>query len=109
MYTEDPAALVAIDPCLGDPPPAIGFLDLPDGDRLRHACWEPVGGPATATLIMLNGRSEFIEKYDELARSWTERGFRVFSLDWRGQGLSTRPLPQRERHYVKDFGQMAAD
>jgi lysophospholipase len=33
----------------------------------------------------------------------------VFSLDWRGQGLSTRPLPQRERHYVKDFGQVAAD
>jgi lysophospholipase len=33
----------------------------------------------------------------------------VFSLDWRGQGLSTRPLPQRERHYVKDFGEFVED
>jgi lysophospholipase len=108
MYSAHPTALAAIDPQLGDPPPSISFLDLPDGAHLRHACWEPASAPK-ATLLMLNGRSEFIEKYDELARSWTDRGYRVFSLDWRGQGLSTRPLPQRERHYVKDFGEFADD
>ena len=86
------------------------MLKLPDGAMIRHACWEPADHPR-ATLLMLNGRSEFIEKYDELARDWTARGYRVFSLDWRGQGLSTRPLPppRQQRHYLTDFGVLEED
>ena len=106
----DPGELAAAPPGLGEPPPAIGMLKLPDGAVIRHACWEPPQ-PPRATLLMLNGRSEFIEKYDELARDWTARGYRVFSLDWRGQGRSTRPLPppRHERHYLTDFGVLEED
>jgi lysophospholipase len=106
----DPDELAATPRSLGEPPPAIGMLKLPDGAVIRHACWEPPQ-LAHATLLMLNGRSEFIEKYDELARDWTARGYRVFSLDWRGQGLSTRPLPppRQQRHYLTDFGVLEED
>src|SRR4051812_22782991 len=106
----DPEELAATPPSLGEPPPAIGMLKLPDGAVIRHACWEPSRLPI-ATLLMLNGRSEFIEKYDELARDWTARGYRVFALDWRGQGLSTRPLPppRQQRHYLTDFGILEED
>ncbi len=106
----DPGELAAAPPVLGEPPPAIGMLKLPDGAMIRHACWEPPQ-PPRATLLMLNGRSEFIEKYDELARGWTARGYRVFSLDWRGQGRSTRPLPppRQQRHYLPDFEVLEED
>ncbi|UEM19515.1 alpha/beta hydrolase [Skermanella mucosa] len=105
-----PADLAAAEPARLEPPPAVGWLTLPDGAVIRHACWEPDAAPR-ATLLMLNGRSEFIEKYDELARDWNARGFRVLSLDWRGQGLSTRPLPppRQQRHYLTDFAILEED
>jgi lysophospholipase len=110
MTLPDPGELAAAPPVLGEPPPTIGMLKLPDGATIRHACWEPPQ-PPRATLLMLNGRSEFIEKYDELARGWTARGYRVFSLDWRGQGRSTRPLPppRQQRHYLPDFEVLEED
>jgi lysophospholipase len=96
---------------LGTPAPVVGWLTMPDGAVIRHARWEPAAAPPRATLLMLNGRSEFIEKYDELARSWTERGFRVLSFDWRGQGLSTRslPPPRQQRHFLTDFAVLEED
>lgn len=37
------------------------------------------------------------------------RGFAVATFDWRGQGLSERLLPVRERGYIPDFGVYRAD
>jgi lysophospholipase len=91
-----------------EPLPAFGRLETPDGGFLRHARWEPPGG-ARATLVLLNGRSEFIEKHDELAHGWLDRGYRVFALDWRSQGLSSRFLPNRQKGHVPDFRLMVED
>ncbi|HYD31040.1 MAG TPA: alpha/beta hydrolase [Azospirillaceae bacterium] len=84
------------------PPPAFAWMDAPDGARLRHARWNPQGA-VRGTVVLLEGRSEFIEKLAELAGDWLARGFCVLALDWRGQGLSTRPLPQAQRGHTADF------
>lgn len=97
-------------------PPALtartGRLDLPDGGRVRYGVWRP-DGPARGTLVLLTGRSEYLEKYESVARCWTARGFLVFSLDWRGQGLSSRFLPDRmplrQRGYLRDYAILLAD
>ena len=63
--------------------------------RLRYACWN-TSGTARGTVVVLGGRGEFIEKYaTEVIGELLDRGFAVMALDWRGQGLSDRPLPDR--------------
>lgn len=64
---------------------------------------------AKACVILLTGRSEFIEKYFEVVRDLSERGFSAAILDWRGQGLSERLLPIREKGHIADFGVFRSD
>ena len=52
---------------------------------------------------MFPGRAEFIEKYFEVVRDARARGFAVAMLDWRGQGLSERALPNARKGHVHDF------
>lgn len=79
-----------------------------DGVRLRVAVW-PKPERVRGTALVLTGRAEFIEKYTETAGALTERGFRVVALDWRNQGLSGRPLPNRQIHHLTDFATLADD
>ena len=44
-----------------------------------------------------------MEKYTETIGELIERGFDVYSLDWRGQGLSTRMLADRHKGFIEDF------
>lgn len=79
-----------------------------DGARLRVAVWpKPVG--ARGTALVLTGRAEFIEKYAETANALTARGFRVVAVDWRNQGLSDRPLANRQIHHLTDFALLVDD
>jgi lysophospholipase len=55
------------------------------------------------------GRSEFIEKYFEVIADLRRRGFAVATMDWRGQGLSERLLPEREKGHIRDFGIFRSD
>ncbi len=55
------------------------------------------------------GRSEFIEKYFEVVEDLRVRGFSVATMDWRGQGLSERLLPVREKGHIRDFGVFCSD
>ncbi len=58
---------------------------------------------AKATLFILNGRAEYIERYFETINDMVQRGFAVVSFDWRGQGGSQRQLSDPMRGYVKSF------
>ena len=53
--------------------------------------------------MLLHGRGEFMEKYAETIGDLLRRGFSVFSMDWRGQGLSDRPLEDRRKGHVDEF------
>ncbi|MBF0376948.1 MAG: alpha/beta hydrolase [Desulfamplus sp.] len=54
-------------------------------------------------ILLLNGRTEFMEKYQSVASRLSSMGYHVMSLDWRGQGLSARELPNQDKGYVKNF------
>jgi lysophospholipase len=61
-------------------------------------------------VILLPGRTEYLEQQALPAAEFVRRGFDVVSLDWRGQGLSDRlskasPL----RGHVADFADFHAD
>jgi lysophospholipase len=90
---------------------AAAYHQLPDGAKLRYAVFEPKGAPH-GTVLMLQGRREFIEKkYLEAGKDFETRGFRVIALDWRGQGLSTRYFggAGRQRDHAIDFDLYNAD
>ncbi len=65
-----------------------------DGLRLRIAQWTDHAAPK-GTVLILPGRTEFIEKYGMFAADMAARGFASLCVDWRGQGLSDRLLPDR--------------
>jgi lysophospholipase len=76
---------------------------------LRYALWNASGTPR-GTVVLLTGRGEFIEKYaTEVIGELLQRGFAVAALDWRGQGLSDRPLPEHDAGHIDTFGTYIAD
>ncbi len=84
----EPAPLVSI-PDAPAPPGAAEWFTGADGARLRAALFSP-NGAARGSVVLSPGRSEPIEKYFEVVRELTGRGFTVLVHDWRGQGLSGR-------------------
>ena len=85
-----------------------GTVKTRDGVSLRFARWAPPPG-RKGTVVVLQGRAEFIEKYFETVRGLRARGFAVASFDWRGQGLSDRALSDRRKGHVRNFSEYAVD
>ncbi len=82
----------------------------PDSVEIRCARWPAASGvPKRGTVVLFNGRTEFIEKYCEVLCDLTERGFAVVTLDWRGQGLSSRLLTNRTKGFVGAFADFVRD
>jgi len=85
-----------------------GTIKTTDGVTLRFARWAPPPG-RKGTVVVLQGRAEFIEKYFETVRDLRARGFAVATFDWRGQGFSDRALSDRHKGYVRNFTNYITD
>lgn len=59
--------------------------------------------------VLLQGQSEFIEKYHEVIDELRTRGFTVATLDWRGQGGSQRAQDNPLKSYVRDYADFDED
>lgn len=70
--------------------------------RLRYGFFEPKG-PSIGSIVLQGGRTEFIEKHAENIAELLSRGFTVWSLDWRGQGLSSRTLADPHKGHIDEF------
>jgi lysophospholipase len=79
-----------------------------DGVQLRTARWVPQTA-RRGTVALLQGRSEFIEKYFEVISDLLARGFAVAAMDWRGQGGSARQLKNPRKGHVDDFSLFERD
>lgn len=79
------------------------WLEGRGGIRLRALTAPALRGPARGSIIVAPGRTEFIEKYFELIGELQQRGFAVFCIDWRGQGLSGRETGNRLKGHLASF------
>ncbi|HWE05102.1 MAG TPA: alpha/beta hydrolase [Rhizomicrobium sp.] len=80
------------------------FIASRDGKRLRTASWESAPGVARrGVCVILDGQTEFLEKYGEVVQELAARGFAGAALDWRGQGGSDRTLSNPLKAHVGDF------
>lgn len=86
-----------------------GELVAHDGARLRFVRWQATRGPRRGTVCLFGGRGEFAEKYFEVVADLRRRGFAVATMDWRGQGGSSRPLPNPRKGHVVSFSEYDSD
>jgi lysophospholipase len=78
------------------------WLQTSDKVRIRVAFWRP-DGEARGTVLMLPGRTEYIEKYGDTACQLRSRGYATLVIDWRGQGLADRLLADKRLGHVNLF------
>lgn len=83
------------------------WVTAADGVRLRLGSWTHPG--AQGTVLLLPGRTEYIEKYGRAAGDLRARGFATVVIDWRGQGLADRPLDDPMSGHVGDFAEYQLD
>ncbi len=82
----------------------FNYFTSTNGEQIRFARF-----PASevidvkGTVIFIPGRTEFIEKFTEDISIFNQLGFACAAMDLRGQGMSHRPHPDRDKHYVESF------
>ena len=75
-----------------------------DGARLRIGYW-----PGPRLLLLLPGRTEYIEKYGLVLGDLARAGWGALVIDWRGQGLSSRLAPDAALGHVGAFADYQRD
>ncbi len=83
------------------------YATMRDGAPIRVAKWLPENAHGTA--IILPGATEFIEQFGETIGELLARRTAVGTLDWRGQGLSHRPLKDPHKRHIDDFSTYVED
>lgn len=81
----------------------------PAGQKLRFGTVSPKSRIPDAVVVILPGLSEFAEKYFELTHDLLERNLAVWIMDWQGQGLSNRPLSNRQKRHSSGFDNDLSD
>ena len=83
------------------------WLRTADGTRIRAGLWNPAG--PRGTVVLLPGRTEYVEKYGRTATVLARAGYATLTLDFRGQGMSDRVLADRMVGHVGDFAAFQDD
>ena len=92
---------------VGKAPGAAYWLRASDGVRIRIGVWAPEA--TRGTILLFCGRTEYVEKYSIPAGAFAERGFATVAIDWRGQGLADRLLPNPRIGHVNTFDDYQLD
>lgn len=80
---------------------AAHWVSTSDDLRIRLGHW-PLQN-ARGSVLIFPGRTEYIEKYGQIAKALGERGLASIAVDWRGQGLADRLLDDPVIGHVDHF------
>ena len=84
----------------------LDFVQTEDRKYVRFGFWDK---GEKGTVIILPGRTEYIEKYNFIIKKFLERNYSVVCIDWRGQGLSQRPKGRTDIGHVNNFFEYQID
>jgi lysophospholipase len=85
------------------------YFTARDGISIRFARWDTTAEHRLGTVCLFHGRTEFIEKYFETITDLRRRGFAIATMDWRGQGGSSRLLRNPMKGHAETFAHYDAD
>lgn len=87
-----------------------GMLTESSGAQLRWGHVLPTHGETpVATIVMLEGFQGFSEKSFETIRELQSQGYEIWTLDWHGQGGSSRWLKNPQKPWSPDFSHHIQD
>ncbi len=87
---------------------AAYWLPAADGVRLRLGHWRAPDN-RKGSVLLIPGRTEYIEKYGRAAGQMARRGYDTLCIDLRGQGLADRLAPDRMLGHVERFSDYQLD
>jgi lysophospholipase len=103
---------------------SVGTFTAKDGVKIRYASFKAMfkdsaskdsaskdsASASIGTVVLTTGRTQFIEAYLEAIGEWQKRGYDVWAMDWRGQGLSSRMIPESpNKGFVGTFEEYMQD
>jgi lysophospholipase len=88
---------------------AVYAVHTRDKKRLRAMTAAATTREQRGTILFLNGRADFLERYFETMIAMQARGYHVAGMDWRGQGGSQRLLNDPHRGHVRSFREFDED
>ncbi|WP_117191950.1 alpha/beta fold hydrolase [Rhizobium terrae] len=86
-----------------------GYFTGHRGTKLRYGLFRSHVSPAAGTVVLMQGRNEFIEKYFETIRDLNAQGLWVATFDLRGQGGSERLTKNPRKGHVRRFSDYERD
>ena len=84
-----------------------GVIKNRDGAEICYAKSEAAG--QAGALVVVDGRTEFMAKYSEVFYDLRDTGLSFYIYDHRGQGESSRLLPDRQKGHVEHFDDYIED
>jgi len=88
---------------------SAGYFTGHRGVKIRYGLFRSDIVPARGTIVLLQGRNEFIEKYFETIRQMNAMGLWVATYDLRGQGGSDRLKKDTRKGHVRRFSDYEKD
>lgn len=76
---------------------------------IRYGIWDCSAERKNGSVVLLGGRKEFMEKHKETIDELKQRRIDIYSMDWRGQGLSTRLLSDRHKGHINNYKEYIED
>lgn len=86
---------------------AAHWVSTSDDVRIRVGHWP--AQDAKGTVLIFPGRTEYLEKYGQIAKALSARGLSSMAIDWRGQGLADRLLDDPVIGHVDHFSDYQKD
>jgi lysophospholipase len=77
--------------------------------RIRAMTAPALTAESRGTVVILNGRADFVERYFETMVDLQRRGYHVAGFDWRGQGGSQRLLKDHLRGHIRSYREYDED
>jgi len=90
-------------------PPGTDCVEVLTASRFRLRAAFATPKKPRGTVLLMQGRAEFIERYFETMNDLVRRGYAVATFDWRGQGGSQRVVPGLKRGYISRFADFDED
>lgn len=84
------------------------WVHTADQLRLRVGLWN-TDESNIGTILLFPGRTEYLERCDPVAAKFNSLGYTVFSIDWRGHGLSDRICDDHKTCHVNQFSNYQID